>query len=65
MAARCIEFEADLTPSQHDSIGRGVREGLRAILQGRYQDYDADGLRGLAKELIAASALKRHAAPGT
>jgi hypothetical protein len=37
---------------------RGVRQGIKDIEEGRYQEYNADGLRNLAKDLVAASAKK-------
>jgi antitoxin ParD1/3/4 len=50
------DFESSLTQSEHEGIRRGVEEGIRDIEEGRYEEFDADGLRGLAKELGAASA---------
>lgn len=50
------DFESSLTQSERAGIRRGVEEGIRDIEEGRYEEFDADGLRGLAKELGAASA---------
>jgi putative addiction module CopG family antidote len=52
------EFESHLTKAQRDNIRRGVEEGIKDIEGGRYEDYDAGGLRHLAKELVDASAKK-------
>lgn len=52
------EFETRLTKSQRNSIRKGVGEGIKDVEQGRYDDYDAAGLRGLAKELVEASERK-------
>jgi hypothetical protein len=56
LTAERIEFEHGLTPSQRQTIRRGVQEGIRDIEQGRYQDYDGESLKALAKELVAGSA---------
>lgn len=48
-------FEAGLAPGEREGIRRGVRQGIEDIEEGRYEEYSADGLRGLAKDLIAAS----------
>lgn len=53
-----IEFESRLTKGERESIRRGVQQGIRDIEEGRYEEFDADGLRSLAKELVAASARK-------
>jgi putative addiction module CopG family antidote len=55
---RLAGFEAGLTKGEREGIRRGVRQGIKDIEEGRYQEYDADGLRNLAKGLIAASAKK-------
>jgi putative addiction module CopG family antidote len=52
------EFESHLTKSQRDGIRRGVEEGIKDIDEGHYEEYDAGGLRDLAKELVDASARK-------
>jgi putative addiction module CopG family antidote len=55
---RLTDFEAGLTKREREGIRRGVRQGIKDIEEGRYQEYDADGLRNLAKDLVAASAKK-------
>jgi antitoxin ParD1/3/4 len=50
------DFEASLTKAEREGIRRGVRQGISDIEEGRYEEHDADALRGLAKELVAASA---------
>jgi hypothetical protein len=35
-----------------------VRQGIKDVDEGRYEEYDADGLRNVAKGLVAASAKK-------
>jgi len=57
-AARLADFEAGLTSSQRAGIRRGVRQGMLDIEAGRYDLYDADGLRGVAPEVVAASVRK-------
>jgi Arc/MetJ-type ribon-helix-helix transcriptional regulator len=52
------DFEAGLTKGGRQGIRRGVRQGIKDIEEGRYQEYNADGLRNLAKDLVAASAKK-------
>lgn len=52
------DFESRLTKAERDGIRRGVRRGTQDIAMGRYEDYDADGLRALPKKLAAASARK-------
>src|SRR5579863_4980305 len=49
-----------LTKAEQQSVRRGVSQGIKDIEAGRYEDYDAEGLRGLAKELVGNSA-KRFA----
>jgi putative addiction module CopG family antidote len=53
--ASWVDFESGLTPSHREGIRRSVQEGIRDIEQGHYEDYDAEGLRALAKELVVAS----------
>ena len=55
---RLTGFEAGLTKGEREGIRRGVRQGIKDIEEGRYQEYNADGLRNLAKDLVAASAKK-------
>jgi putative addiction module CopG family antidote len=52
------DFESSLTKGERESIRRGVRQGTKDIEEGRYEEYNADGLRNLAKDLVAASAKK-------
>ncbi|HMD98301.1 MAG TPA: type II toxin-antitoxin system ParD family antitoxin [Terriglobia bacterium] len=52
------EFESHLTKSQREGIRRSIEEGIRDLEEGRYKDYDAEGLRALAKEVVNASAKK-------
>jgi len=40
-------FETGLTKTQRESIRRGVRRGIKDIEEGRYEEYDADGLRAI------------------
>jgi putative addiction module CopG family antidote len=56
--ALLANFEESLPKGEHEGIRRGVRRGIKDIGEGRYQEYDADGLKGLARELVAASAKK-------
>jgi len=56
--ARVEDFEAGLTKGQRAGIRRGVRQGILDMGAGRYEVYDADGLRGVATDLAAASARK-------
>ena len=51
-------FEAALPEGERESIRRGVQQGTRDIEEGRYDEYDADGLRGLARTLVATSTRK-------
>jgi putative addiction module CopG family antidote len=52
------DFESSLTKGERESIRRGVRQGIKDVDEGRYEEYDADGLRNVAKGLVAASAKK-------
>ena len=58
--ALLADFEAQLPPSQRDDLRRSVQRGIRDIEAGRFEEYDAAGLRGLGKELVARS-VKKHA----
>ena len=53
-------FEAHLPESQLKDIHRTVRRGMSDIESGRFEDYDADGLRRLGKDLVSRS-VKRQA----
>lgn len=52
------EFESGLSQGQREGIRHAVRQGIEDIEQGRYKDYDGEGLRDLAKELVSASRRK-------
>jgi putative addiction module CopG family antidote len=52
------DFESSLSKGERESIRHGVRQGISDIEQGRYEEYDADGLRNLARDLVATSAKK-------
>lgn len=49
-------LESQLTKADREKIRRGVAQGIKDIQEGRYQEYDEDGLRNLANELINSSA---------
>jgi putative addiction module CopG family antidote len=51
-------FEEALPEGERESIRRGVRQGTKDIEEGHYDEFDADGLRGLARSLVATSARK-------
>ncbi len=51
-------IESQLTKADREKIQRGITQGIKDIEQGRYQEYDEDGLRILANELINSSAKK-------
>ena len=52
------DFEQSLPKTERAAIGRRVRQGIKDMEAGNCQEYDAAGLRGLAKELVASSAKK-------
>lgn len=52
-------FEESLPKAAGTAIARKVRQGVKDIDAGHYREYDAAGLRGLAKDLVAASSKKR------
>jgi hypothetical protein len=52
------DFEASLTKGEREGIRRGVRQGIKDIEEGRYEEYNADGLRKVAKDLVPVSARK-------
>jgi putative addiction module CopG family antidote len=56
--ALLADFEAGLPRFEHDDIRRRVQRGIKDIEAGRFEEYVADGLRGLGKELTARSARK-------
>jgi antitoxin ParD1/3/4 len=51
-------FEDNLTKAQRANIKRKVAQGVEDIAAGRYVEYDAAGLRGVAQELVASSVKK-------
>ena len=55
-AKQLLLASASLTKAEQDDIRRSVSQGIKDIEAGRYEDYDAEGIRGLAKELVASSA---------
>jgi putative addiction module CopG family antidote len=52
------DIEAGLTHGEREGMRRAVRRGIQDIEEGRYEVYNADGLRGLAEDLVAASGKK-------
>ena len=61
--ALLADFEGGLPKNARAGIRRGVRQGIKDIGEGRYEEFDARGLKGLAKELVAASAGKVNGRP--
>jgi antitoxin ParD1/3/4 len=57
------DFESGLTKAEREGIGASVRQGIADVEARQYEEYDATGLRGLAKELVAASIKKRASRP--
>ena len=57
--ALLADFEAQLPKREREDVQRSVRRGIRDIEAGRFEEHDADGLRGLARELVAGSARKQ------
>ena len=53
-----VDIESRLTKTDREKIRRGMAQGINDFKEGRYQEYDEDGLRNLAHELIASSAKK-------
>lgn len=51
-------FESRLSETERDSIRRGVQQGLQDIEEGRFKEYDADGLKNLAAKMVATSVKK-------
>jgi len=52
------DFESRLTKREREGIRRGVQQGIKDIEAGRYEEYDADGLRALGRKLVSASGRK-------
>jgi len=57
--AMLADFEAHLPESERADITRSVQRGIRDIESGLFEEYDAGGLRGLARELVTRSARKQ------
>ena len=57
--AALSDFESRLSREEREGIRRGIHRGIKDIEAGRYEEYDADGLRALTKKLVAASGKKR------
>ncbi len=55
------DFETGLSESEQDVIRESVQRGIRDIEEGRFEDFDADGLRRLGAEVVAQSARKNQA----
>ena len=56
--ALLVNFEASLPEAERAGIRHGVRRGIKDIDEGQYEEYTADGLKGLAKKLVTASGKK-------
>ncbi|HEV2990319.1 MAG TPA: hypothetical protein VG759_17900 [Candidatus Angelobacter sp.] len=56
------DFESRLTKADREGIRQGIEQGIKDIQDGRYEEYDHNGLRNLATKLVAASA-KRDPLP--
>lgn len=56
--ALLADFERHLPAEERESIGRSVKRGIRDIETGRFEEYDADGLRSLAQEFVTNSVKK-------
>jgi len=54
-------FEAGLPESSREAIRLGVQLGIADIESGRFEEFDAEGLRGLGKQLVAGTIKKRAA----
>lgn len=52
------DFEMRLPGAEREDIRRSIRRGIQDMDSGRFEELDADGLRGVAGELVAASARK-------
>ena len=53
------DFEGHLPQSEREDIHHSVQPGIKDIETGHFEEFDAEGLRGLAKTLVARSARKR------
>ena len=56
------DFEQSLPKAERAAIGRKVRQGIKDMEAGNCQEFDAVGLRGLAKEFVGSSAKRRSKA---
>ncbi len=57
--ALLTDFEAHLPALEREDIRRSVKRGIQDIEAGRFEEFDARGLRGLTKELVAGSVKKQ------
>lgn len=57
--ALLTDFEDRLPMADRANIERSVKRGIKDIEAGRFEDYDADGLRHFARELVAESVRKQ------
>lgn len=53
------DLESAMTKSERRGIRSRVRQGIQDIAAGEFEEYDADGLRGLARQLVETSIKKR------
>jgi hypothetical protein len=56
-------IESRMTKADREKIRRRVGQGIKDIEEGRYQEYDANGLRNLANELINSSTKRTSRQP--
>jgi antitoxin ParD1/3/4 len=52
------DFESRLSKAGRESIRRGIKQGIKDVEEGRYEEFDNDGLRNLAKKFVATSVKK-------
>lgn len=57
--ALLADFEVRLPAAGREDVQRSVKRGISDVEAGRFEDYDADGLRGLTRKLVAGSAKKQ------
>ncbi len=53
------EFEARLPVAEREDIRRSVKRGIKDMEAGRFEEYDAQGMRRLGRELVAGSVKKQ------
>ena len=58
-----LDSESRLPKADREGIRRGIKQGIKDVEEGRYEEYDANGLRNLAKKLVATSVKKLSARP--